>query len=223
MENKYLSAYFNRERTVVVMTVRTIKHEELKGGYSMGRKIIVDACEVFGEFEIMVMYDGGEEIESHIAEDEAEAVKIFDEMLLKYAEPLQKALYNKLVEGGKYTLVYLNDFGFPVAQKITFHSMKCTAYAQYSDVIEMVFTPYRKRSQYKKYFYNCSLMIFEGWQDLKEEDTKEVLKDDGNIRTTKSKYGCFDGRYIEDLEAVFKNAVVSYKKYEVGTNGKVYA
>ena len=66
-------------------------------------------------------------------------------------------------------------------------------------------------------------MISEGWQDLKEEDTKEVLKDDGNIRTTKSKYGCFDGRYIEDLEAVFKNAVVSYKKYEVDTNGKVYA
>ena len=101
--------------------------------------------------------------------------------------------------------------------------MKCTTYAQYSDVVEMVFTPYRKRRQYKKYFYNCSLMIFEGWQDLKEEDTKEVLKDDGNIRTTKSKYDCFDGRYIEDLEAVFKNAVVSYKKYEVGTNGKVYA
>ena len=72
------------------MTVRTIKHEELKGGYSMGRKIIIDACEVFGEFEVMVMYDGGEEIESHIAEDEAEAVKVFDEMLLKYAEPLQK-------------------------------------------------------------------------------------------------------------------------------------
>ena len=208
---------------VIIMTVRTIKHEELKGGYSMGRKIIVDACEVFGEFEVMVMYDGGEEIESHIAEDEAEAVKIFDKMLLKYAEPLQKALYNKLVEGGKYTLVYLNDFGFPVAQKITFHSMKCTTYAQYSDVVEMVFTPYRKRSQYKKYFYNCSLMIFEGWQELKEEDTHEVLRDNGTVKTLKSKYACFDSRYIEDLEKVFKNAVVTYKKYEVGTNGRVFA
>ncbi|WP_368302902.1 hypothetical protein [Mediterraneibacter gnavus] len=35
------------------MLKRTIKHEELKGGYTMGKKIIIDACEIFGEFEIM--------------------------------------------------------------------------------------------------------------------------------------------------------------------------
>ena len=203
--------------------IRTIKHEELKGVYTMGRKIIIDACEVFGEFEIMAMYEGGEELACKTVATEAEAIESFNTMLLEYAEPLQKALYNKLVEGGKYTLVYLNDFGFPVAQKITFHSMKCTTYGQYSDVVEMVFTPYRKRSQYRKYFYNCSLMIFEGWQELKEEDTHEVLRDNGTVKTLKSKYACFDSRYIEDLEKVFKNAVVTYKKYEFGTNGRVFA
>lgn len=205
------------------MKVRTIKHEELKGGYSIGRKIIIDACEVFGEFEVMAMYDDGEELACKTVTTEAEAIEAFNAMLLEYAEPLQKALYNKLVEGGKYTLVYLNDFGFPIAQKITFHSMKCTTYAQHSDVIKMIFTPYRKRNQYQKNFYNTSLMIFKGWQDLKEENTKEILKDDGNIRITKSKYSCFDSRYIEDLETVFKNPVVIYKDYKVGTNGKVYA
>lgn len=200
--------------------MRTIKHEELKGN---GRKIIIDACELFGALEVMAMYEGGEELACKTVETEEEAIKVFNIMLLQYAEPLQKALYNKLVEGGKYTLVYLNDFGFPVAQKITFHSMQCTTYAQYSDVIKIVFTPYKKRNQYQKYFYNTSLMIFEGWQDLKEEDTKEVLKNDGNVRVTKSKYSCFDSRYIEDLEKVFKNPVVIYKNYQVGTNGKVYA
>ena len=130
---------------------------------------------------------------------------------------------SKVTVSRESALSILNDFGFPVAQKITFHSMKCTTYAQYSDVVEMVFTPYRKRSQYKKYFYNCSLMIFEGWQELKEEDTHEVLRDNGTVKTLKSKYACFDSRYIEDLEKVFKNAVVTYKKYEVGTNGRVFA
>lgn len=202
---------------------RTIKHEELKGGYSIGKKVIIDAVEAFGKFEIMAMYEDGTELESFETNTEVEAIKAFDEILLKYAEPLQKALYNKLEEGGKYTFVYLNDFGFPVVQKITFHSMKCTTYAQYSDVIEMIFTPYRKRNQYRKYFYNCSLMIFKGWQDMKEEDTHKTLKDNESVKITMSKYACFDSRYIDDLEKVFKNPVVIYKNYKVGKNGKLYA
>lgn len=202
---------------------RTIKHEELKGGYSIGKKVIIDAVEAFGEFEIMAMYEDGTELESIETNTETEAIKVFDEILLKYAEPLQKALYNKLEEGEKYTLVYLNDFGFPVAQKITFHSMKCATYAQYSDVIEMIFTPYRKRNQYRKYFYNDSLMIFKGWQDMKEEDTHETLKDNESVKITMSKYACFDSRYIDDLEKVFKTPVAIYKNYKVGKNGKLYA
>lgn len=205
------------------MTVRTIKHEELKGGYTMGKKIIIDASEIFGEFEVMAMYEDGTELESIMSATEKEAVKAFDEMLLNYAEPLQKALYNKLEEGGKYTLVYLNDFGFPVAQKIKFHSMKCTTYAQYSDAVEMVFTPYRKRNQYKKIFYNCSLMIFKGWQDLKEEDTHEIMKNSESVKITKSKYACFDSRYMDDLEKSFRDAAVLYKNYKTGKNGKIYA
>lgn len=66
-------------------------------------------------------------------------------------------------------------------------------------------------------------MIFEGWQDLKEANTKEILKDDGTVKIVKSKYGCFDARYIEDLEKVFENSVVIYKNYKTGTNGKKYA
>lgn len=205
------------------MTIRTIGHEELKGGYTMGRKIIIDACEIFGEFEIMAMYENGEELESKTVSAEIKAIKVFEDLFLRYAEPLQCALYNKLQPGKRYTLVYLNEFGFPVAQKITFHSMRTTTYAQYSDVMEMIFTPYRKRTQYRKLFYNCSMMIFEGWQDLKEEEIKETLEDNKNVKITKSKYGCFDSRYIDDLENCFKNPVVIYKNYKTGVNGKIYA
>lgn len=205
------------------MFKRTIKHEELKGGYTMGKKIIIDACEIFGEFEVMAMYEDGEELESKTVTTESEAIKVFDELFLKYAEPLQCALYNKLQPGNKYTLVYLNDFGFPVAEKITFHSVRSSTYAQHSDVMEMIFTPYRKRSQYRKLFYNCSIMFFEGWQDLKEEEIKVTLEDNKNVKITRSKYGCFDSRYIDDLENCFKNPVVIYKNYKTGVNGKIYA
>lgn len=205
------------------MLARTIKHEELKGGYSIGKKIIIDACEIFGEFEVMVMYEDGEELESETVTTEIEAIKVFNDLFMKYAEPLQKALYNKLQEGKRYTLVYLNEFGFPVAQKITFHSMKTTTYAQHSDVMEMIFTPYRKRSQYRKLFYKCSVMIFEGWQDLKEEDTAETIKSNERVKITRLKYESFDSRYIDDLENCFKNPVVIYKNYKKGVNGKIYA
>lgn len=205
------------------MSVRRIKSEEIRRVNAIGKKIVVSVAEIFGEFEVIVMYESGEEIECYTYETEEIALIKYNEMVLKYANDFQKALYNKLAKGGKYTLVYLNDFGFPVAVKMVFDSMKLTTYAQYSDAVEMIFKPYRKRNNVKKYFYNSSLMIFEGWQDMKEEDTKEVLKDNEAVRVTKSKYACFDSRYIEDLEKVFKNAVVVYKKYEVGTNGRVYA
>ena len=205
------------------MLARTIRHEELKGGYTTGKKIIIDASEIFGEFEVIAMYENGEELESETVSTEMEAIKVFNDLFLKYAEPLQKALYNKLQEGKRYTFVYLNEFGFPVAQKITFHSMKAKTYAQYSDVMETTFTPYRKRSQYKKCFYNCSFMVFEGWQDLKDEDIKETISDNDSVKITRSKYGCFDSNYIDDLENCFKNPIVIYKNYKIGVNRKSYA
>lgn len=208
--------------------MKTIKHIELNGGYSGKRKIIIDACELFGEYEIMAMYeDNGlmlnNELDCKTVATEEEAEKIFNDMVLKYAGDLQKALYNKLVEGEKYTLVYLNDFGFPVAQKIIFSSMELTTYAQYGDVVKMIFKPYRKRNLYRQYFYSNSLMVFKGWQDMKEEDTHETLKDNESVKITMSKYACFDSQYIDDLEKVFKNPVVIYKNYKVGKNGKLYA
>lgn len=201
----------------------TLKHIELNGGYSGKRKIIIDACEFFGEYEVMAMRENSEELACKTVATEIEAIKTFDNMILQYAGNLQKALYNKLVEGERYTLVYLNDFGFPVAQKIIFQSMELTTYAQYSDVVKMIFKPYRKRSLYQKYFYNNSLMIFKGWQDMKESDTKEILKDNDSLKIIKSKYSGFDARYIDDLEKVFKNPVVIYKNFKEGKNGKLYA
>ena len=146
-------------------------------------------------------------------------------MVQQYAEPLQKAVDAAgLVPGRKYTLVYLSEFGFPIAEKITFHGYTLTTYAQHADVVRMNYTPYRKRSTRGRLFCgSSSLLIFNGWQDLPETATHETLKEDEKVKITRSKYGCFSASYIEDAAALLKDPVLIFKSYQTGANGKVYA
>lgn len=205
----------------------SIRHEEIGGGYTMQQEIILNAADlrpIGGQFEIVALDHNGEELDTATADSEAAALVEFNKLVQKYAKPLQKALNAAgLVPGHRYTLVYLNEFGFPVAEKITYDSMVFTTYAQHSDVVKMVFTPYRKRSKYSKLFYNCSLMVFEGWQNMDEKFIKETIRDDGKIKVMKSKYSCFSASYIEDLEKAFDRPVMIYKDYKRGVNGKLYA
>lgn len=203
-----------------------IRHEELGGGYTMRPHVILDAADLRSigkQFEIVALDKDGEELEAVTADDEAAAVAEFNKLVQKYAEPFQRAMNAAgLRPGHRYTLVYLSEFGFPVADKVTYHSMRFRTYAQHSDVAELTVTRYRKRSRCSCLFYNCSLMIFEGWQDMDDSATKDVLKDDGTVKITKSKYTCFSASYIEDLEKVFVNPVMIYKDYKRGANGKMY-
>jgi len=202
-------------------------HAEIGGGCTLKRKICLSAADLRqpGEgFEIMALTEDGDELESIRVPDEAAAIREFNNLVQRYAGSFQRAVNAAgLVPGRKYTLVYLNDFGFPVAEKITFSSFRFSTYAQHSDVVEMFFTPYRKRKLYSYRFYNCSLMIFDGWQDMKETDIRDVLKDDDKVRVTKSKYPCFSANYIEDLENAFTKPVLIYKNYRRGANGNLYA
>ena len=193
----------------------------------MQRKITLNAADlrfIGGQFEVMAMDHNGDELDTITTSDEAAALVEFNGLVQKYAGPLQKALNAAgLIPGHRYTLVYLNEFGFPVAQKITYDSMSFTTYAQHSDVVKLVFTPFRKRSKYSQRFYNCSLMIFDGWQDMNENDISETIREDEQIKVKKSKYSCFSASYIEDLEKVFERPVMIYKDYKRGVNGKLYA
>ena len=203
-----------------------IRHEELGGGYTMRPHVILDAADlrpIGKQFEIVALDKDGEELEAVTAADEAAAIKEFDKLVDKYAEPFQRALYAaQLVPGHRYTLVYLSEFGFPVADKVTYHSMRFRTYAQHSDVAELTVTRYRKRSRCSCLFYNCSLLVLDGWQDMDDSAISDVLKDDGKVKITQSRYTCFSANYIEDLEKVFVNPVMIYKNYKRGKNGKLY-
>lgn len=205
--------------------MRIIRHVELGGKHSGRKKIIIDACELStGEFEAMALDEDGEELTGHKAHNEDSITEAFYNLINQYAEPLQKAIYCAgLVPCGKYTLAYCNEFGFPVVQKITLDSVQLTTYAQFSDCVRLVFVPYRKRTMYAKTFYNTSVLIFKGWQDLPENFGFTVEKETADCTMRKSNYSCFDSHYIDDMEKVLKNPVVVYKDYKTGVNGKTYA
>lgn len=204
--------------------MRTINHQEIGGGFTHTRNIIIDTCQLSeNEFETMVLINE-EEVDCITSITESEAITAFHSLIQKYAEPLQKSVYSaKLIPGSKYTLAYYNEFGFPVTQKIKFNSLQLTSYAQYSDCVRLIFTPYRKRTIHEKNFYGTSLLIFEGWQDLPENFGFTLESETADCTMRKSNYSCFDNRYIDDLEKALKNPVVVYKNYKTDINGKIYA
>lgn len=205
----------------------SLYHAEIGGGYTLRRKITINAADLRhlgGQIEVAAITENGDELNRTTVTTEADALAAFHSMVQQYAEPLQKAVDAAgLVPGRKYTLVYLSDFGFPIAEKITFHGYALTTYAQHADAVRMNYTPYRKRSIRSRLFCGDSLLIFNGWQDLPESATHETLKEDEKIKITRSRYESFSSSYIEDAAALLKDPVLIFKRYRTGANGKVYA
>ena len=206
--------------------VNSLYHAAIGGGYTLRRKIIINAADLRplgGQIEVAAIDPTGEELNSATVTTEADALKAFNSMVQQYAEPLQKAVAAaELVPGHRYTLVYLSEFGFPVAEKITFHGFTLTTYAQHADAVRMTYNPYRKRTRCRL-FYDMSLLIFDGWQDLPDSAASVTVREDDAVKITRSKYESFSASYIEDAAQLLKNPVMIYKNYQTGVNGRVYA
>ena len=204
-------------------------HAEIGGGYAMGPKIIIDAAFIAPDengrkIEIVAMRPDGDEIESASARNESDARRIFSEMVKRHAEPLQQAFIDAdMKPGGRYTIFYLGEFGFPVVLQIEFTDMQFITYAQHRDVIKLTYRPRGKRNQRAQLFYNKSFIICGGWQDVEKTKYTNVLTDTPQLTTTMSKYCCFDSRYIEDAEKYLDNIILTHKDYKTGVDGKIYA
>ena len=209
--------------------IRTVAHQELGGGYAMGPRYTVDTAELEpGVFETMVLrnlpFGDADEMDCKRADNEVQARQDFRELLMKYAGKTQNAfLKADMKPGGRYTIFRLNEFGWPVAQKITFEGMELTTYAQHWDTVALAYRGARKQRSEKQFFFHGSFAICEGWQDLPENFGQEVLKSTRSVTISKSKYGCFDSRYFEDIKKILKNVLVVLEDYQTGADGKVYA
>lgn len=204
--------------------VKQIAHQKLGGGYADGPRYTVDTSELWpGMFETMVLRNG-DELDVRRSDSEEGARKDFAELLRKYAGKIQNTfLKADMKSGGRYTIFCFNEFGYPVAQKIEFKSVKPTTYAQHWDAVELVYRPCRSRKWYKKWFYEGSFAICKGWQELPENFGYEVLQSTSGVTTSRSKYGCFDSRFFEDMKSVIRDVLAISEDYRTGVNGKVYA
>ena len=205
--------------------IKRIAHQELGGGYADGPRYTIDTAELGpGMFETMVFRNNGDELDVLRSDSEEGARKDFSELLQKYAGKVQNTfLKADMKPGERYTIFCLNEFGYPVAQKIEFKSMKLTTYAQHWDVVEMIYRPCRRQKIYKKWFYSGSFAICKGWQELPENFGFEMLQSSSGATISRSKYGCFDARFFEDMKAVIRDVLAISEDYQTGVNGKVYA
>lgn len=152
----------------------SLYHAKLGGGYTQRREIIIDAADMseYGEssFEVAALTEDGDELDMERCDTAEQAKAAFDALIQKYAEPLQRTIASAdLQPGGRYTLVYHNEFGFPVAQKVTFWGYAMRTYAQHSDVVQLTVAYRGGKTQWLKLFIGYEpLLIFRGWQSCRE-------------------------------------------------------
>lgn len=206
------------------MAIEKIFHMELGGGYSMRKKIILSTILLpEGDFETMAIHEDGEELACVISPTPEEAEAAFHSLVERFAEPRQLAFYRSdLVYGQHYTMLRFSEFGFPQAVPFTLCKVMFGTYAQHSDVVILKLRRKGCRSDQSIVLDSGSVMIFRGWQSLDPNSTVKVLQNTDTVRTTISKYDCFDHRFLEDAEKTLKDPAVVFKDYRQALNGKVY-
>lgn len=189
-------------------------HEEIGGGYGMRQKITIDTTEIEpGKFETMVLNAQSDELDRGLSNNAQDAERDFRGLIQRYALPLQAAFYRaELIPGQRYTLIYLGELGFPVCLRLTFHSAKLDTYAQYDDVVNLVFTPYKKRQARRLYLYNRSFLLYAGWRELDETATYNVEHSGNGVVTMISKYGSCDEQYITDIRKKWPDFIAAYDR-----------
>jgi len=194
------------------------------GGYSGKRKIICDSVKLGCEYEVIAMYENGDEADLKRVKTEEEAQRVFDSFVEKYAGRFQAEVYrSNLVPGERYTMFTLGDFGFPIAYQFTLVSVEYVTYAQYDDVVTFTVRRKGKRKNERFTYYGKSIQIYHGWQTMPDHFGFEVLEETDESTLRKSKYVCFDNRYMEDVKKVFKNPALIYDGSKIGKNGRRYA
>lgn len=115
----------------------------------------------------------------------------------------------ELKQGEKYTLLFTNDFCFPCVSQITLESVEYTTYAQYKDVVRLVFRPCRKRNYYQKYFYgeHARFAVLRGWHDV--ETSKKVTRGGMTFSEICSGDYSFMERAVEEHA---EDVVISYQR-----------
>jgi hypothetical protein len=84
-----------------------------------------------------------------------------------------------------------------ITSYITVDSVTNTTYAQYNDVVKLVFKQPNKRGLYYKHFYS-DMLVYDGWQELPKTILYDISESNGFI-CTKGKYGSCDKKQYDAI------------------------
>jgi hypothetical protein len=114
----------------------------------------------------------------------------------------------------KVTIYSKSEFmGNIVATETKLKSFTFRKYAQYPNALEVIHTPKRKRTSYRKIYTPCGgspdILILEGWNNPEPngiyDESKTIVKEDVTIQ--KGSYSCFDDRWQSDFDSMINDFI----------------
>lgn len=162
---------------------------------------------------------------AYTGEFDSEEIEAITKYYNATALPFQKAIMGSGIQANeKYTLVYVDDFGFPVAHKIKLKDFYICEYAQYKDAVKIIYRGKGQRTDREMTLYNKSIAIYKGWKDIPESITYETVRDNGFTVMRKSRYASFDARYFADCVQYLGNPILLWENFKVReSDGRVFA
>ncbi len=135
----------------------------------------------------------------------------------------------------KVTIYSKSEFmGNIIATETKLESFTFRKYAQYSNALEVIHTPKRKRTKYRKIYTPCGgspdILIVEGWNNPTPngiyDESKTETKDTefGQVTISRSSYMSFDDRFQSDFDTMINKDIESGKiKVVLDVRGEAYS
>ncbi len=99
--------------------------------------------------------------------------------------------------GKKITIFKYSDFGFPHSIQCEMRDVFLQDYAQYKNLVHIVYRPKGKKTDYVCRVYDYStILIYVGWVDLKADMYVETLKSSEDVTVRRSLLS-FSNEYAE--------------------------
>ena len=105
--------------------------------------------------------------------------------------------------GQRLTIIKMYDFGGLEMIRLTVKSWKKTAYAQYSDAVQLDYVPSRGKQQRRIWLRN-DYLIFDGWLgDIPDNLIWETVSEKGGVVMRRMRHSSFDRAWYDDVLAYY--------------------
>jgi len=108
----------------------------------------------------------------------------------------------------KATIYTTNGFGSISKYECYIHEVGTREYAQYDNAPYVKYTERRKRKPtgFIK-TYNPYLLVIAGWDNINPEDDSVTIKQNDDVKISKSRYLSFDSRYKSDFDSIINSKI----------------